>query len=129
MAMHLSTGRNLWPIACVRRCGRHVDPVRGGAFCDTCRPVDLTGGVAPSDIAEARPRERDLVTAVGRGRRHRFSEEEVAGWCERYRAGESSGAIAERDGVNSSVVCYHLARKGVQLRGWTGHAAGKAGVR
>lgn len=94
---------DLAAIPCVRDCGRRVDPSRGGAFCTQCTAVDLTGGVAPSDL----PAPAHIVMRIGpgtrgRGRRgpgKRADFRPMHAWAARYAAGESLARIAASAGV------------------------------
>lgn len=92
-------------------CGAAVDPERGGAWCRRHRPLDLTGGVLPSDSPAH-------LRGVGQGRcsgSPRARPEVLAAWIEQARAGHPTREIATRSGRLQSTVQQALLRAGIRL--------------
>lgn len=109
-------------IRCVH-CPRPVHPTRGGAYCAEHTPLDLTGGVSPSDSSGRRPVLPLSGGAKTGGRPRTTSEELIAEWVALYEAGVSTHALELRYGTSSGQVRYHLKRAGVTIR-TLGAAAG-----
>lgn len=92
-------------------CGAAVDPERGGAWCRRCRPLDLTGGVLPSDTPAH-------LRGVGQGRcsgSPRVRPEVLEAWVAQAKAGHSTRDIATRSGRLQSTVQQALHRAGMRL--------------
>ena len=92
-------------------CCAAVDPERGGAWCRRHRPLDLTGGVAPSDTPAH-------LRGVGQGwcsGARRVRPEMLEAWVAQAKAGHSTRDIATRSGRLQSTVQQALHRAGLRL--------------